>query len=267
MNLNTRRKLLQLNHKNILTVDKIKREHFMTTLISKAFDGHGCPLSNIKFDIGIDQLFSYLEQITLALLQLHNHNIVHCDLRCDHIYINQAKGTVKISHFGRSVSLEGRTYAFKMMPTEAEKWSAPEVRVNKMYSKSSDIFSLAVVFWEAICTQQDVVNSFYPLPKFHQCKTNMEAYADINITDNRTDDITKILKCMKQCWNPNQTKRPTAEVILNRIQQIRRDILSYWSTDRERKFGTEETGHEVVYESIIEKPVLISQSSTVEEKL
>ncbi|PIO41164.1 hypothetical protein AB205_0153750 [Aquarana catesbeiana] len=123
MSLNTRRILQQLNHENILTVNEIKSKHYKTILISKLCDGYKCQLSKVSSDTGIDQLFSYFEQITLALFRLHNHNIVHCDLRCDHIYINQEKGTVKVSHFARAMSLEGRqTYAFKMMPRGAEKW-------------------------------------------------------------------------------------------------------------------------------------------------
>ncbi|XP_040218201.1 uncharacterized protein LOC120947172 isoform X3 [Rana temporaria] len=94
MSLNTRRILQQLNHENILTVNEIKSERYKTILISKLCDGYMCQLSKVSSDTGIDQLFSYLEQITLALFELHNHNIVHCDLRCDHIYINQEKTLV-----------------------------------------------------------------------------------------------------------------------------------------------------------------------------
>ncbi|KAM5140443.1 uncharacterized protein ACMZJ9_014287 [Mantella aurantiaca] len=259
MSLNTKRKLLQLVHENILSIEEITSEHYITIMISKPFDGHKCQLSNVKSDIDKDQLFSYFEQITLALIELHNHNIVHCDLRCDNIYINQEKGTVKVGHFGRAVSLESRqTYAFKMMPSGTEKWSAPEVRVNQMYSKASDIFSLAALFWEAINLQNVEIYVNYPLEPFHQCTKYMEEYAEITIPDNWNNGIIKILKCMQKCWNPNQTKRPTLDVILDVIQQTR-DNGQYRSTDEDHEQDleleqeTEETTREYVYETVIDK--------------
>ncbi|XP_073452617.1 uncharacterized protein [Aquarana catesbeiana] len=259
MSLNTRRILQQLNHENILTVNEIKSKHYKTILISKLCDGYKCQLSKVSSDTGIDQLFSYFEQITLALFRLHNHNIVHCDLRCDHIYINQEKGTVKVSHFARAMSLEGRqTYAFKMMPRGAEKWSPPEVRANQMYSKASDIFSLAVVFWEAISIQNNEIYANHPLEPFHQCKVYMEAYAEVNI-HNWNDGINKMLKCMQKCWHPNPTKRPTLNMIMEVIKQIRGKSEQNRSSTQEHKleeeYGIEETSLEDVYDTVIENAV------------
>lgn len=56
--------------------------------VSDAFDGHVCALSDTNQEISEDQLFSYFKQLTLGLQELHKHNIVHCDLRCSHIYVN-----------------------------------------------------------------------------------------------------------------------------------------------------------------------------------
>lgn len=221
MSLKTRRKILQLDHKNILKVNKIKTDSYKTILVSDAFDGHVCALSGTNQDISVDQLFSYFKQMTLGLQELHKHNIVHCDLRCSHIYVNPDEGTLKIGHVGRAVSLNGTSlYALKMMPVDAKKWSAPEVRNKGKYSEASDIFNLAAVFWEAISLHINTIYQNQPLETFKNCSAHLEKYyQSVNLRNANEDPINKLVNCILKCWNPNPTKRPTLDVILDTIEE------------------------------------------------
>ncbi|XP_031761936.1 uncharacterized protein LOC100493453 isoform X2 [Xenopus tropicalis] len=160
MNINTRKKIKALQHDNILCIAEILTDLYTTTLVSYPFGTYTITLDNIDAYTPVDQLLSYFEQITAALLELHSQNILHCDLRCSHIYVSPYEGSLKLGHFRRAVSLEGQRtspYVFKMMPPDAEKWSAPEVRTSGMYSQSSDIFNLAAVFWEALSYQKTTI--------------------------------------------------------------------------------------------------------------
>ncbi|KAM4704355.1 uncharacterized protein WCC33_012768 [Rhinophrynus dorsalis] len=175
MNLSTSRKIKALNHENILHIEEIQRFSFTTTLVSYPFGEYSRTLDMIDTNTSIDQLLSYLEQITVALQYLHSQNILHCDLRCSYVYVNSYKGTLKLGHFGRAVSLEGKQihpYVFKVMPPDAIKWSAPEVKANGMYSRASDIFNLAVVFWDAVSTQK-YFPYYNPLKPFQECGDQM----------------------------------------------------------------------------------------------
>ncbi|XP_063819309.1 uncharacterized protein LOC135057350 [Pseudophryne corroboree] len=255
MSLNTRRKLLKLSHENILKIEEIRTDSYKTTLISNKSDGHIYTLSEIAQDIENDQFFSYMEQITCALQYLHDHNILHCDMRCSSMYVNPEKGTVKLGHFGRAVSLEGRQtfpYVFKMMPNDAERWSAPEVRANGMYSKASDVFNLAAVFWEWIITQEKAVYQNDPLRPFRGC-SHMEEYANCTNLKTWDEDINKLLRFMQKCWTPNPTKRPTPNVIIDIIKQIRTEDEQYWLVSGDTVSDDSESGGEDdVYERIIE---------------
>ncbi|KAM3913298.1 uncharacterized protein RB166_018610 [Leptodactylus fuscus] len=230
MDLNTKRKISQLDHENILKVDDIKTDLYKTVLVSKAFNGHVYTLSRICEDISRDQLFTYFKQITLGLQELHKHNIVHCDLRCSHIYVNPHTGTLKIGHIGRAVSFDDTStfpYAIKLMPADAKKWSAPEVRNKGMYSKLSDIFSLGAVFWEAVSLHINAVYQNQPLEPFQSCKMHLEEYfQSVNFRDERENSINKLIKCILTCWNPNPIKRPSVNAILDALEEIMHNAQS-----------------------------------------
>ncbi|XP_053305902.1 uncharacterized protein LOC128468238 [Spea bombifrons] len=156
MSLSTRKKITTLNHPNILQVMEILHGSYTTKLVYYPFGDYTHTLNSIEVNISMDKLLSYFDQLTSAMQELHFHNILHCDLRCCHVYVNPCEGTLKVGHFGRAVSLEGKQanpYAYKMMPHDAEKWSAPEVKHKGIYSQASDIYNLASVLWEALNTQ------------------------------------------------------------------------------------------------------------------
>ncbi|XP_056385487.1 uncharacterized protein LOC130281834 isoform X5 [Hyla sarda] len=260
MSRNTRRQILQLDNENILKINEIKTDFYKTVLLSNAFNGH--LLSETNQEVSRDQLFSYFHQITLGLQELHKHNIVLCDLRCSSIYINPNEGTLKIGHVGRAVSLDGIStfpYAMKLMPADASKWSAPEVRDNSMYSKASDIFNLAAVFWEAISLHINTIYQNQPLESFQHCRTHLEEYChSVSIQNTSEDPVNKLVKCVLKCWNRNPTRRPTLDVILNTIKEITTHNATGCSTAVERieyfvsEDEEEEEMSEDVYETIID---------------
>ncbi|XP_073537528.1 uncharacterized protein [Phyllobates terribilis] len=231
---NTKRKILQLEHENVLQVNDIQTDCFKTILVTNAFDGHVCALNEANQDLSVNQLFSYLKQVTLGLQELHRHNIVHCDLRCSHIYINPEKGTLKIGHMGRAVCLDGTTtypHAVKLMPSDAKKWSAPEVRNKGMYSKASDVFNLAAVFWEAISLHINTLYQNQLIEPFQNCKMHLEKYCQSVKNQGQIEDpVHKLLIGVQTCWNPNPTKRPTLDKIIDVINEIMTHNTQHCST-------------------------------------
>ncbi|KAM4636269.1 uncharacterized protein O3C94_017448 [Discoglossus pictus] len=223
INLNTRRGIQGLCHENVLRVKEIRNDSYTTTLISYPFRSRVCTLDCINSNTDRDKLLSYFVQTAHALQYLHSKNILHCDLRASHVYVNEVKGVVKVGHFGRAVSLEGKQthpYAIKMMPSDAEKWSAPEVRANGIYSRASDIFNLAVVFLEALSTQENPIYENCSFRSFARCCNQMEVYAEC-VSDVQGDCFHELIKCLQKCWHPNPTKRPSLDYIVETIQRLR----------------------------------------------
>ncbi|MEE6488066.1 hypothetical protein FKM82_015121 [Ascaphus truei] len=221
MSLNIRRKIKALFHENVLGTETILNGSYTTTLVSYPFSTYSTTLDKINTNVDLYRFLSYLEQITSALHYLHSQNILHCDLRCCYIYVNHHQDKLKVAHFGRAVSLEGKqTHLYKMMPSDAVKWSAPEVRSSGRYSKPSDIFNLAVVFLEAICTQDNIISSNHPLKRFTKFCYMMEIHATkpINITDRWGGRLNKL---MQECWNQNPTKRPSLDAIKDTLEQLK----------------------------------------------
>ncbi|XP_069835224.1 uncharacterized protein [Dendropsophus ebraccatus] len=256
MSLQTRRKLLQLDHENILGVNEIKTDCYKTILVSNPFIGHVHALSETKRRIPRGQLYSYFKQITLGLQELHNNNIVLCDLRCSSIYINPHEGTLKIGHVGRAVSLDGIStfpYAIKLMPPDAAKWSAPEVREKSSYSKASDIFNLAAVFFEAKTLHINTIYQNQPVESFQHGKTHLEEYYQFVSGQCLSEDpVNKLERCILECWNPNPTKRPTLDKMLNVINDIITHNASCSSTEDTEDLVYLEGSEEDVYTTVLE---------------
>ncbi|XP_053306023.1 uncharacterized protein LOC128468357 [Spea bombifrons] len=225
MCLETRKKIKELNHLNLLGMRDIKSHPYTTELVSYPFTEYTCTLETLSADTGMNDLLTYFGQLTSALQYLHSNDIVHCNLQCSHIYVNPKQRTLILGHFGRAVYIRKPVYpyVFKMMPPEAEKWSAPEVIKHGMYSRESDIFNLAIVFWEAISNQKMTSNN-YQLKPFKQCTSYMEIFSTFpDSSDTQGDCLYELCKCMQNCWNPNQTKRPSIDQIVNTIMLIERD--------------------------------------------
>ncbi|XP_069835226.1 mast/stem cell growth factor receptor Kit-like [Dendropsophus ebraccatus] len=237
----TKKAIKTLSHINILPVEEITTHSYTTKLVSAPFGFHYCILKRYDCNINLDQLLSYFEQIVTAMQYLHCHNILHCDLRCNYLYIDPIKGTLKIGHFGRAVLLEkNQNYVLKIMPFDALPWSAHEVKTNGMYSQASDIFNLASVLWEALHTQNKLIPSLQDGSKLMY--ENLE-----EPTDSWQYCINKLMDCMKECWNINPTKRPTLNYIGNVIKQLRQKN-QMWPAEKTstNSFSSEE----VIYEDV-----------------
>ncbi|XP_044154365.1 uncharacterized protein LOC122941307 [Bufo gargarizans] len=238
MSQKARKAIKTLSHINILAVEEITTDSYTTKLVSVPFESHFCILKRNDGNIKLDKLLSYFEQIVNALQYLHSQNILHCDLRCSYIYIDDIKGTLKLGHFGRAVLLEkNQSYVLKMMPPDAVLWSANEVKTNGMYSQASDIFNLASVFWEALNTQNKI------LPGSQRMYENL-----LKPPDSWQYCMNKLMDCMKECWNINPTKRPTLDSISTIIKELKQEAQRW--TDEKTKFSDHAQNEGETYEDI-----------------
>lgn len=88
-------------------------------------------------------------QHSQGMLFLHNEGIIHRDLAARNVLVTEEPHIVKITDFGLARILGEKDYyrsdPQSMLPYL---WCSPESLSHKKFTKSSDIWSYAVVLWE-----------------------------------------------------------------------------------------------------------------------
>jgi eukaryotic-like serine/threonine-protein kinase len=107
----------------------------------------------LRSAVTLEEFFDIATQCAEALIAAHERRIVHCDIKPENIMLTTA-GQVKILDFGVAKHLPrtdqsstiDRAASFGGTPA----YMAPEVLLEKIPDGRSDIFSLGIVFYEAL---------------------------------------------------------------------------------------------------------------------
>ncbi|KAK3704454.1 hypothetical protein QZH41_003417 [Actinostola sp. cb2023] len=144
-------KLKDLNNENIVKVLSISlysgKEMALVTENSER--GNLLSLVLAKECSSMDLVRS-LTQILSGLVYMHDSNLLHCDIRAEHmmVFYDHSQGIkIKISRLGRSTYLRASPMDY-LMPKDTFRRSAPEVIKNNTYSCSSDVYSFGMMCYE-----------------------------------------------------------------------------------------------------------------------
>ncbi|XP_074963978.1 insulin-like growth factor 1 receptor [Phalacrocorax aristotelis] len=180
------------------------------------------------------KLLTCLEQVASAMAYLHSRRIIHCSLQCSYIYINSGHSCpevmAKVGRWGRAVCLPHpgtddnlfEPYVRKVMPADAAKWAAPELRTDGLYSRASDVFSFGITTWEALMAPLTKLHMYKPLKPFSSLNSKeVLKFTELGSFpgDLGFPNLTRLIACMKACWNHNPTRRPAFPAILEMIRQ------------------------------------------------
>ncbi|MES2898820.1 MAG: AAA family ATPase [Pseudomonadota bacterium] len=92
--------------------------------------------------------------VTQALVQLHRHDLVHKDLRPEHILIDPGRDAVsaRLTGFGIAARLRPLPHAPEDQISGSLPWMAPEQtgRMNRAIDARSDLYSLGVVMYQML---------------------------------------------------------------------------------------------------------------------
>ncbi|RIB12262.1 kinase-like domain-containing protein [Gigaspora rosea] len=152
-------------------------------------------------------------EITLGLMFLHNHSIIHRDLHSKNILVHENK--MMISDFNLSKQLTDISSVSKSSVNGIPTYIDPQCFKDSQYSrnKKSDIYSLGVILWEISSGK----------PPF-ESKTAYQSIIQINegIRETPVEGTpSQYVDLYKLCWAEDPNKRPDAEHVLETLNRIK----------------------------------------------
>ena len=149
--LNEIRILASLSHKNIIGYkDAFFDEKSKTINIVMEYANNGDISQKIRYNLKHGLLFreniiwNYLIQTLEGLHYLHEHNIIHRDLKSANIFLTQ-DGTVKIGDLNVSKIAK---IGMASTQTGTPYYASPEIWLDKPYDFKSDVWSLGCILYE-----------------------------------------------------------------------------------------------------------------------
>ncbi|KAF9938339.1 hypothetical protein BGZ65_000026 [Modicella reniformis] len=143
--------LMSIDHPNLLRVHKVfvdRDEYFLVTELASGGELFDCVRDVFKFSE--PEARHVFRQILNGVKYLHDHGIVHRDLKLENILVMDKETlTVKISDFGLSNVIGDCRFLNTICGTPS--YVAPEVLRKEGYGKPVDMWSLGVLFYIFLC--------------------------------------------------------------------------------------------------------------------
>ncbi|KAJ9591396.1 hypothetical protein L9F63_002002, partial [Diploptera punctata] len=105
------------------------------------------------------EILMLFRQIVAAIRYMHDHNILHRDLKTANVFLNK-DNTIKVGDFGISKMMTTRGQAQTVLGTPY--YISPEMCEGKQYDQKSDIWALGCILYEMACLQKTFEGSNLP---------------------------------------------------------------------------------------------------------
>lgn len=139
-----------LAHPNIVTVFDFETDGVYSYLVMEYVDGLNLADLLARVEDGVlsfDECAHLIDSIASALAYAHENGVLHLDIKPANIMIDRA-GTVKLGDFGMATLASAAGYGGARGGTVG--YMPPEQIEGAMVDERSDVFSLAVVVWQAL---------------------------------------------------------------------------------------------------------------------
>jgi len=151
---------------------------------------------------------AYTRQILVGLAYLHDHEIMHRDIKGANILISN-DGVIKLADFGASKRItEMMTQNDCMSLKGTPYWMAPEVIMQSGHGRSADI-------WSVGCTVIEMMTGKPPFSEFPTQVSVLFHIANTQEPPTIPEDCSEQCKeFLLQCFQRNPRERPTAATLL-----------------------------------------------------
>ena len=139
-----------LQHPNIVTMFDFERDESYSYLVMEYVDGMNLAdfLSRVEGGVlTFDECAHLVDSIASALAFAHENGVLHLDIKPANIMVDRT-GTVKLADFGMASLASAAGYGGARGGTVG--YMPPEQITGDMVDERCDIFSLAVVVWQAL---------------------------------------------------------------------------------------------------------------------
>ena len=210
--------LKSLDHKNIIKLYHSWIDNKKDGEVSVNFITEACAqtlkkyAAKLKTNLDLRAVKSWSRQILRGLDYLHSHDppIVHRDLKCDNIFVNQNQGEVKIGDLGLAAMLDNnRTKSVIGTP----EFMAPEL-YDEDYDERVDIYSFGMCIIELVTHECPYSECRNPAQIFKRVTEGVKPEALDKIID--ADLRSFVLKCIAPIGKRLNAKELMADPFLDK---------------------------------------------------
>ncbi|CAJ0578101.1 unnamed protein product, partial [Mesorhabditis spiculigera] len=152
----------------------------------------------------IDHICSWMAQVSSAVAHMHEHNVIHRDLKPINMLLDPSYTHVKVCDFGFARVLDQAM----SLRTGSWFWMAPEVMISGEYDSKCDVFSLGIVLWQLVAREKP----FSELRRVNEIEY-MQLVGKENRRPRKLNCITELEELMEWCWDPASQTRPNSAYV------------------------------------------------------
>uniref|UniRef100_A0A7S3L4X3 Protein kinase domain-containing protein n=1 Tax=Amphora coffeiformis TaxID=265554 RepID=A0A7S3L4X3_9STRA len=185
--------------------------------------------SSLMQEEQLERIESTALGVAHACLFLHQHGIVHRDVKPTNIGFSSDSGAVKLFDFGLARTTHACDGQHRVLTgnTGTPCYMAPEVAAYKDYGPAADVFSFAILLWE-ICALEPPPLSLSPPPPSSSPHgqggptKSLHKIISRHWRQGRRPSLRKIAaipvrRLLPQCWHHDPSQRPTFEEIVPQL--------------------------------------------------